>query len=60
MSKSTVEMNKTDPRGSTIKKEGDIWVSSQEYLILLYRNNKGADQTAHPCSLISTFVIHFL
>ena len=23
-------------------------------------NNKGADQPAHPCRLISAFVIHFL
>ena len=23
-------------------------------------NNKGADQPAHPCSLNSTFVVHFL
>ena len=22
--------------------------------------NKGADQRAHPCSLINTFVVHFL
>ena len=25
-----------------------------------YANNKGADQPAHPCSLISTFVVHCL
>ena len=25
-----------------------------------YANNKGADQPAHPCSLISTFAVHFL
>ena len=25
-----------------------------------FANNTGADQTAHPCSLISAFVIHFL
>ena len=24
---------------------------------LLYANNKGADQPAHPCSLISAFVV---
>ena len=23
-------------------------------------NNKGADQTVHPCSLICTFVVHYL
>ena len=27
---------------------------------LLHVNNKGADQTAHQCSLISTFVIHLI
>ena len=26
----------------------------------LYANNKGADQPAHPCSLISTFVVRCL
>ena len=26
----------------------------------LHANNKGADQTAHPCSLISTFDVQFL
>ena len=25
-----------------------------------YANNKGADQLEHPCSPISTFVVHFL
>ena len=25
-----------------------------------YANNKGADQPAHPCNLISTFVVHCL
>ena len=28
--------------------------------MILYANNKGADQTAHPGSLISTFVISSL
>ena len=27
---------------------------------MLYANNKGADQPAHPRSLISTFVVHCL
>ena len=27
---------------------------------MLYANNKGADQPAHPCSLISAFVVHCL
>ena len=29
----------------------DLWALSQEYLILLYANNKGTDQPAHPRSL---------
>ena len=29
-------------------------------LFMLYANNKGADQPAHPRSLISTFVVHCL
>ena len=29
-------------------------------LFLPYENNKGADQPAHPLSLISTFVVHSL
>ena len=29
-------------------------------MTLLYTNNKGTDQPAHLCSLISAFVIHFL
>ena len=28
--------------------------------IFIYANNKGTDQPAHPCSLISTFVVHCL
>ena len=24
-----------------------------------YANNKGADEPAHPCSLVSTFVVHY-
>ena len=27
---------------------------------MAYANNKGADQPAHPCSLISTFVVRCL
>ena len=33
-----------------------IWATSWENLFMQYANNKGADQPAHPCSLISTFV----
>ena len=29
-------------------------------MLWLYVNNKGADQPAHPCSLISTFVVRYL
>ena len=29
-------------------------------MILSYWNNKGADQPAHPCSLISVFAVHCL
>ena len=30
------------------------------YLFMLYANNKGADQAAHPRSLISAFVVRCL
>ena len=37
------------------------WAWLREDLVdLLYVNNKHADQPAHPCSLVSTFVVHFL
>ena len=36
------------------------WASSCETCLMSYTNNKGADQTAHPRSLISTFVVHCL
>ena len=32
------------------------WARSCEKCLMLYANNKGADQPAHPHSLISTFV----
>ena len=38
----------------------NIWASTQENLSFGFANNKGADQPAHPRSLISTFVIHLL
>ena len=31
-----------------------------ENVSMPYANNKGADQPAHPCSLISTFVVRCL
>ena len=36
------------------------WAMSWENLLMPYTNNKGADQPAHPCSLISAFVVHCL
>ena len=36
------------------------WATSWENLFMPYANNKGADQPAHPCSLISTFVVRCL
>ena len=33
------------------------WASSVELLFMPYANNKGADQPAHPCSLVSAFVV---
>ena len=36
------------------------WATSWENLFLPYANNKGTDQPADPCSLISTFVISCL
>ena len=38
----------------------NIWASSWENLFLPYANNKDADQTAHPRSLIGVFVIRCL
>ena len=35
-----------------------IWAMSWENLFMAYANNKGADQPAHPRSLISTCVVH--
>ena len=39
-------------------KETNIWAKSWENLFMPYANNKGADQPAHPRSLISTFVVY--
>ena len=36
-----------------------IWATSWENLFMPYANNKGADQPAHWCSLISAFVVRF-
>ena len=37
-----------------------IWATSWENLFMTYANNKGADQPAHPRSLISAFVVRCL
>ena len=37
-----------------------VWATSWENLFMPYSNNKGADQPAHPRSLIGTFVFRFL
>ena len=37
-----------------------IWAATWRNLFLPYANNKGADQPAHPRSLISTFVVRSL
>ena len=37
-----------------------IWATSWENLFMTCANNKGADQSAHPRSLISTFVVRCL
>ena len=34
-----------------------IWATLWENLFIPYANNKGADQPAHPCSLISAFIV---
>ena len=39
---------------------GHIWARSCEMCLMTYANNKGADQPAHPRSLISTFVVRCL
>ena len=39
---------------------GYKWATSWENLLLQYTNNKGADQPAHPRSLISAFVVRCL
>ena len=36
------------------------WATSWQNLLLPYVNNKDADQHAHPCSLISAFVVRCL
>ena len=37
-----------------------VWAKSWENLFMPYANNKGADQPAHPRSLISAFVVRCL
>ena len=38
----------------------NTWASTRENLSSGFANNTGADQPAHPCRLISAFVIRFL
>ena len=40
--------------------ESIIWARSCEKCLMSYANNKGADQLAHPRSLIRTFVVRCL
>ena len=40
--------------------DGVHWATTWENLLMLYANNKGADQPAHLRSLISTFVVRCL
>ena len=56
------QMHKVDPHGllDQIMHSWFIWATSWQNLLLSYANNKGADQPAHPRSLISTFVVHYL
>ena len=36
------------------------WASTRETCLQEFANNTGADQPAHPCSLISAFIIRLL
>ena len=44
-------------RASVTQLWNNIWAMSWENLFMPYANNKGADQPAHPCSLIRAFVV---
>ena len=46
-----------DPNEDKRSHHNEIWVSMRENLSSELANNKGADQPAHPLSLISYFVI---
>ena len=48
------------PLGLALVKKQMKWATSWENLFLPYVNNKGADQPAHPHSLINVFVIRCL
>ena len=37
-----------------------IWALMRENMSLVFASNKGTDQPAHRCSLMSTFVIHLI
>ena len=55
--KSTVKSQKL---WTSEKLTATVWAMSWENLLLPYANYKAADQTAHPCSLISAFVVSCL
>ena len=44
----------------SLESKNVIWATSWENLFVAYANNKGADQAAHPRSLISAFVVRWL
>ena len=46
--------------GQGIIMVGYIWATSWENLFMLYANNNGTDQSAHPRSLISAFIVRCL
>ena len=48
------------PVFSSLDGKMSVWATSWENLFLPYANNKGADQPAHPRSLISAFVVRYL
>ena len=49
----SVDSDQTGPSGT-------VWAMSWENLFMPYTNNNGADQPAHPSSLISAFVVRCL
>ena len=61
VSQISISANESMIRKSRNKKQMNIqWATSWENLFMPYANNKGADQPAHPRSLISAFVVRFI